>query len=152
MKKQSDIPQSTFTPSPSYNEPKEENIMPTIEPAKSLDSDIPEILDFDSKLSDIQKVNPIEEFKTPEVDNLNQSGASEPINPLSVPSNSIIEEFRQQQVKEEAVTSNSISTLADAIGAARGLKDTIASKGFKVNSEEFDFEDMYQIVIKIQKN
>lgn len=152
MKKQSDIPQSTFTPSPSYNEPKEENIMPTIEPAKSLDSDIPEILDFDSKLSDIQKVNPIEEFKTPEVDNLNQSGASEPINPLSVPSNSIIEEFRQQQVKEEAITSNSISTLADAIGAARGLKDTIASKGFKVNSEEFDFEDMYQIVIKIQKN
>ena len=152
MKKQSDIPQSTFTPSPSYNEPKEENIMPTIEPAKSLDSDIPEILDFDSKLSDIQKVNPIEEFKTPEVENFNQSGASEPINPLSVPSNSIIEEFRQQQVKEEAVTSNSISTLADAIGAARGLKDTIASKGFKVNSEEFDFEDMYQIVIKIQKN
>ncbi|MBQ3142367.1 MAG: ParB/RepB/Spo0J family partition protein [Bacilli bacterium] len=152
MKKQSDIPQSTFTPSPSYNEPKEEIIMPTIEPAKSLDSDIPEILDFDSKLSDIQKVNPIEEFKTPEVENLNQSGASEPINPLSVPSNSIIEEFRQQQVKEEAVTSNSISTLADAIGAARGLKDTIASKGFKVNSEEFDFEDMYQIVIKIQKN
>ena len=152
MKKQSDIPQSTFTSLTSYNEPKEENIMPTIEPAKSLDSDIPEILDFDSKLSDIQKVNPIEEFKTPEVENFNQSGASEPINPLSVPSNSIIEEFRQQQVKEEAVTSNSISTLADAIGAARGLKDTIASKGFKVNSEEFDFEDMYQIVIKIQKN
>lgn len=42
--------------------------------------------------------------------------------------------------------------LRAAINTARQCVDTIEKYGFTVDSEEFDFEQMYQIIIKINKN
>ena len=36
--------------------------------------------------------------------------------------------------------------------SAREEARKIENMGFKVDTEEFDFEDMYQIIIKIQKD
>jgi hypothetical protein len=42
--------------------------------------------------------------------------------------------------------------LRTAINTVRQCVSTVEKYGFTVDSEEFDFEDMYQIIIKINKN
>lgn len=69
--------------------------------------------------------------------------------------NPLIEEFKQQKQEvfapiEEIVEEK--ASLTTAIGSVRDLIGNLNSKGFVVDSEEFDFEDMYQIVIKIKKD
>ena len=102
-----------------------------IEPPRPIQTDdVPEILSFDDE---------IEEPAIPEI--------NEKPNP-------IIEEYRKIEETQtptivEPTPTNSISS---AIEDARNFSKNLSSKGFKVNTEEFDFEDMYQIVIKIQKN
>lgn len=105
-----------------------------IEPAKPIESidNTPEILNFDDDI--------IEESIEPQVE----------VNP-----NPIIEEFKKQQEEinpVDPVQNNNSNNIVSAIDQARNLSKELTSKGFKVNTEEFDFEDMYQIVIKIQKD
>ena len=97
----------------------------------------------------------------------------------SLETNSLIEEFRQSQspVLEEPVfemptldstpvietpkleeTSSSedsgfqTKSLSKAINSARDQIRNIENMGFNVDTEEFDFDDMYQIIIKIKKD
>jgi len=42
--------------------------------------------------------------------------------------------------------------LASVINESRNLVKKIENAGFVVNTEEFDFEEMYQIIIKIDKD
>ena len=49
----------------------------------------------------------------------------------------------------ESTPSKNITT---AISSARDAIRNLSNQGFKVDSEEFDFEDMYEIVIKIKKD
>ena len=49
-------------------------------------------------------------------------------------------------------TSSELKSLSKAINSAREEARKIENMGFKVDTEEFDFEDMYQIIIKIQKD
>lgn len=148
MKKQDEIPVSTpvveNTPQENYE------FIPRVEPPKPIEPfngapkeettiimDTPEILDFDADIK--------EPLIIPEI---------EPVKQETVPTNQIIEEFRSQ--KEEETPIETIepegNSLSDAIKSTRDLKSALAAKGFRVNTEEFDFEDMYQIVIKIQKD
>lgn len=102
----------------------------------------PEILDFDSSIKD--PLSMPEEIKISEPEILIQ----EEYKP-----NQIIEEFRNQQPQEMSSIPEPVgNSLGDAINSAREFKNTLTNKGFRVNTEEFDFEDMYQIVIKIQKD
>lgn len=114
---------------------------PVIE-EKNEEFETPEILDFDSSIKD--PLTMPEVTKMPESEVLVQ----EEYKP-----NQIIEEFRNQQPQvipsEPEPTGNS---LGDAINSVREFKNTLTTKGFRINTEEFDFEDMYQIVIKIQKD
>lgn len=70
--------------------------------------------------------------------------------------NSLIEEFRKSQEPEMPVVSDPVineeKTLTTAINAARKEVNQIRDMGFDVDTEEFDFEDMYQIIIKIKKD
>lgn len=72
-------------------------------------------------------------------------------------SNSLIEEFRQQQeIENNPVPQINQETeeksLSSAINSARNEVRKIEDLGFDVETEEFDFEDMYQIIIKIKKD
>lgn len=72
--------------------------------------------------------------------------------PIETKDSSIIEEYRNQEetpkVQETTASSKSISK---AINQAREEARKIEDMGFEVDTEEFDFEDMYQIIIKIKK-
>ena len=73
--------------------------------------------------------------------------------PIETKDSSIIEEYRNQEetpkVQETTASSKSISK---AINQAREEARKIEEMGFEVDTEEFDFEDMYQIIIKIKKD
>lgn len=67
--------------------------------------------------------------------------------PIETKDSSIIEEYRNQ---EETPTST--KSISKAINQAREEARKIEEMGFDVDTEEFDFEDMYQIIIKIKKD
>lgn len=73
--------------------------------------------------------------------------------PIETKDSSIIEEYRNQEetpkVQETTASSKSISK---AINQAREEARKIEEMGFDVDTEEFDFEDMYKIIIKIKKD
>lgn len=79
----------------------------------------------------------------------------------STPTNSIIEEFKEQnpnsyqsapQPNPTPVPAPKEKSISSAINLARTEAKKIEDLGFAVDTEEFDFEDMYQIIIKIKKN
>lgn len=97
--------------------------------------------------------NPFMEPEKPEVmefftPNTNQQ-------PETTTSNSIIDEFREMKAENNIVenlqtsTNNNFST---AINTSRETINKLRDLGLNVESEEFDFEDMYQIIIKIKKD
>jgi len=66
---------------------------------------------------------------------------------------SLIEEYHQAQIhpnfNEES--EKKIPELKNAINMIRDLTDILEKKGFIINNEEFDFENLYQVIIKIKK-
>lgn len=114
-------------PEGNYNNEKEKVINPFQEIA-------PEIMNFD-----FEKPNTIDYNNKNEV-------------------NSIIEEFRKSQnpLDEESNNSSSsnapVKSLNKAIINTRNEIRSIQQMGFDVQTEEFDFDDMYQIIIKIKKD
>lgn len=103
-----------------------------INPFQEVDTE-PVIMDFD--LSNQTFENPVKDT------------------PIETKDSSIIEEYRNQEetpkVQEPPTSTKSISK---AINQAREEARKIEDMGFEVDTEEFDFEDMYQIIIKIKKD
>lgn len=106
-----------------------------------------------SKLS----INPFQEMN-PEVMNFEVPATNSPTTVSPTPTNSLIEEFKQQPgVSYQATpiptppTANT-NGISKAINVAREEARKIEQLGFEVDTEEFDFEDMYQIIIKIKKD
>ena len=102
-------------------------------------------------------INPFEEVETETLDFDIPNKQVQPIETdHNTSTNSLIEEFKKQQeppVQPQPEPSmpetKSIST---AINKARNEVREIEDLGFDVETEEFDFEDMYQIIIKIKKD
>lgn len=73
--------------------------------------------------------------------------------PIETKDSSIIEEYRnQEETPKVQETSTSTKSISKAINQAREEARKIEEMGFDVDTEEFDFEDMYQIIIKIKKD
>lgn len=76
--------------------------------------------------------------------------------PTIAPGSSLIDEFRSQQPKYSEPTPSvepaNTKNISSAINVARNEARKIEELGFQVDTEEFDFEDMYQIIIKIKKD
>ena len=66
--------------------------------------------------------------------------------------NSIIEEFRRTTAPNPAPVEPERKNINSVISSTRDEVNKIKSLGFDVDTEEFDFEDMYQIIIKIKKD
>lgn len=94
----------------------------------------PEIMDFEL---------PSQTFENPVLENTQ-----------SIPKSSIIAEY--ESTKEPVQDSNNSviegKNIKNAINIAREEARKIENMGFNVDTEEFDFEDMYQIIIKIKKD
>lgn len=76
-------------------------------------------------------------------------------NVFDTPKSSIIEEYQNTKEPEKTEISTSEpekKSLTKAISSAREEASKIENMGFNVETEEFDFEDMYQIIIKIKKD
>ena len=111
------------------------------------------------KESTEKMINPFQEIETePEImdfDITNQTFENPAVSPIKdTEENSIIEEYRQSKEMPLPHEENSseLKSLSKAINSAREEARKIENMGFKVDTEEFDFEDMYQIIIKIQKD
>ncbi|CDE99654.1 nucleoid occlusion protein [Clostridium sp. CAG:628] len=73
--------------------------------------------------------------------------------PIETKDSSIIEEYRnQEETPKVQATPTSTKSISKAINQAREEARKIEEMGFDVDTEEFDFEDMYQIIIKIKKD
>ena len=104
-------------------------------------------------------INPFEEIETETLDfDIPSKELEKPtFTPETQSSNSLIEEFRQQQEIENNPVPQinqepEEKSLSSAINSARNEVRKIEDLGFDVETEEFDFEDMYQIIIKIKKD
>ena len=54
----------------------------------------------------------------------------------------------EMKAKEERIISGDLQSVKKAYLT---LKDEIQKAGFNIETEDFDFEDMYQLIIKIKK-
>lgn len=76
---------------------------------------------------------------------------------LNYPADSIIAESvnkneeKQEQQNELKPTNISAMNLRTAINTIRSCAETIEKYGFNIETEEFDFDDMYQVIFKIKK-
>ena len=121
--------------------------------------EVPQIKKEESiiKESTEKMINPFQEIETePEImdfDVTNQTFENPAVSKVSdTPESSIIEEFRQTKDTPVEEVSSEPKSLSKAINSARDEARKIENMGFNVDTEEFDFEDMYQIIIKIQKD
>jgi len=99
-------------------------------------------------------INPFQE-ETPEIMKFEVPTQNNTISETPETSrNNLIEEFRKENPQTYTPNTNipHNTGISKAINAAREEVRKIESLGFKVDTEEFDFEDMYQIIIKIQKD
>jgi len=142
-----------------------ENDSNTLEKPKKVSlEDIPTNIDMGSIVNTSNMaVNPFQNLETPptpfeiptptfEKPYANPTPISQP---TYAPGSSLIDEFRQQQPKspETNITEEpNPRSISSAITVARNEVRKIEDLGFKVDTEEFDFEDMYQIIIKIKKD
>ena len=55
------------------------------------------------------------------------------------------------EVVEEVKPSVEKGNITSAVNAVRNATKQIEEADFKIETEEFDFEDLYQIIIKIEK-
>ena len=124
-------------------------------PSKKIDLEATEANVNMGDIVDESKVpfNPFIEPEKPEVmdfftPNINQQ-------PETTSSNSIINEFREMKAENNIIENSQPSTnnnFSTAINTSRETINKLRDLGLNVESEEFDFEDMYQIIIKIKKD
>lgn len=128
-------------------------------------NDIPELIDIDAKTK--EEINPFQAFTTPKEETLNpfanivnkeeapvtfsvepevKKGPTYVETPMFEPNP--INETKKVEEKVEP-KSNKLSIAIDDV---RNIQKSLTQKGYNIDTEEFDFEDMYQIVIKIKKN
>jgi len=89
--------------------------------------------------------SPYETFNIPTAEELNK--------PIETVEESPVEEFQPKPPEEvvEAKSTVEKGNITSAVNAVRNATKNIEEADFKIETEEFDFEDLYQIIIKIEK-
>lgn len=97
---------------------------------------------------------PITELNYPNEDSIEEIDDEPKI--INYPADNILaESVRKEDVletKQEQTSDESVVDLKTVINTIRNCADTIEKYGFALECEEYDFEDMYQVIFKIQKN
>ena len=89
--------------------------------------------------------SPYETFNIPTAEELNK--------PIETIEDAPVEEFQPKPPEEvvEAKSTVEKGNITSAVNAVRNATKNIEEADFKIETEEFDFEDLYQIIIKIEK-
>ncbi len=123
-----------------------------IKPVEKLEVNEPQdiISVFDDKLDTL---SPFTEEREEILETPHLINPIETFEPVEFKSNDILEEFKEtQEINNSIEESPKEKRYTTAINSTRDFTKELESEGFKVTSEEYDFEDMYQIVIKIKKD
>ena len=140
------------------NDSKDENVISPIEPV----SEAPELIgNFDQEISPVEPViseNTNSFLFEPEDDNditmnqnpssLNETGQGPAINSIMEKNDEHIESNNLEEKNNNIEIFNVQKVSAEAKSFAQSLQD----KGYQVRIEEYDFEDLYQVVLKVRKD
>lgn len=139
--------ESTVTPEFSFNNI--DAINNNINDASEILNNTPEV-----KTEEIFESAPITELNYPNEDSIEEIDDEPKI--INYPADNILaESVRKEDVletKQEQTSDESVVDLKTVINTIRNCADTIEKYGFALECEEYDFEDMYQVIFKIQKN
>lgn len=139
--------ESTVTPEFSFN---------NIDAINNNINETPEILNNtpEVKTEEIFESAPITELNYSNEDSIEEIDDEPKI--INYPADNILaESVRKEDVletKQEQTSDESVVDLKTVINTIRNCADTIEKYGFALECEEYDFEDMYQVIFKIQKN
>lgn len=139
--------ESTVTPEFSFN---------NIDAINNNINETPEILNSTPEVTteEIFESAPITELNYPNEDSIEEIDDEPKI--INYPADNILaESVRKEDVletKQEQTSDESVVDLKTVINTIRNCADTIEKYGFALECEEYDFEDMYQVIFKIQKN
>lgn len=126
----------------------------------------------ETNLNNTSMLNTFEQFSVE--DNSNKSETNEPLivpniedlqdtieeiddspKTINYPADNILaESIRKEEFVETKMAENPLDTAIDlktVINTIRNCSETIEKYGFSLECEEYDFEDMYQVIFKIQK-
>ena len=139
--------ESTVTPEFSFNNI--DAINNNINDASEILNNTPEV-----KTEEIFESAPITELNYSNEDSIEEIDDEPKI--INYPADNILaESVRKEDVletKQEQTSDESVVDLKTVINTIRNCADTIEKYGFALECEEYDFEDMYQVIFKIQKN
>lgn len=139
--------ESTVTPEFSFNNI--DTINNNINDASEILNNTPEV-----KTEEIFESAPITELNYSNEDSIEEIDDEPKI--INYPADNILaESVRKEDVletKQEQTSDESVVDLKTVINTIRNCADTIEKYGFALECEEYDFEDMYQVIFKIQKN
>ena len=139
--------ESTVTPEFSFN---------NIDAINNNINEKPEILNSTPEVTteEIFESAPITELNYSNEDSIEEIDDEPKI--INYPADNILaESVRKEDVletKQEQTSDESVVDLKTVINTIRNCADTIEKYGFALECEEYDFEDMYQVIFKIQKN
>ncbi len=139
--------ESTVTPEFSFN---------NIDAINNNINETPEILNSTPEVTteEIFESAPITELNYSNEDSIEEIDDEPKI--INYPADNILaESVRKEDVletKHEQTSDESVVDLKTVINTIRNCADTIEKYGFALECEEYDFEDMYQVIFKIQKN
>ncbi len=103
-----------------------------------------DLFDIPAPKEDLDILDDEEEQKTEDVEEIHiekPESKEESINPHS--------DFK---TIEDLLKTTQVYTLKDAINEIKGVTAKLQNKGFEIRVEEMDFENTYQVIIKIEKN
>lgn len=101
-----------------------------------------------------QKEEKVDDFNQPKINentNINQNQINPFQEDINEPSLTMENELPRDENKKQNDNQKAGKDLISVINNTRNAIKNIEKSGFKVDTEEFDFEDMYQIIIKIEK-
>lgn len=101
-----------------------------------------------------QKEEKLEDFNQPKINentNINQNQINPFQEDINEQSLTMENELPKEEDKKQNDNQKGGKDLISVINNTRNAIKNIEKSGFKVDTEEFDFEDMYQIIIKIEK-
>lgn len=133
------------------NESKEEKVQEEVQPSPGFNlfnfsNNTPEYPSLEDEVTNMnmEPMDRLEEF-TPFNNGVNKY---EPLESLDAPLDTVKEEEKPVEPPKKRILENNLDSVKEAYN---DFVNELKAAGYNVSSEDFDFEDLYQMIIKIEK-
>lgn len=133
------------------NESKEEKVQEEVQPSPGFNlfnfsNNTPEYPSLEDEVTNMnmEPMDRLEEF-TPFNNGVNKD---EPLESLDAPLDKVKEEEKPVEPPKKRILENNLDSVKEAYN---DFVNELKAAGYNVSSEDFDFEDLYQMIIKIEK-